>query len=406
MAALGCGVLVLGAAARVQAQGAVGTGPLTAPLADAEPTSGVLRAGPVRLAPGITVSQMGTDSNVFNEAVDPKDDFVIAAIPDVSFFTRLRFVKVSAYGGADLNYFRTYTGERSAGYIGRARVDLLLGRLFPFVGYGQNRRRERPNSEIDTRANQVQTEKSAGLGFELSPTSAIYVSAIRSTTEFQNAVQSDVDLGQSLNRTSEDFNGGVRTALTPLSTLTLRGGLKRDLFVAVPERNADARYFDASFNFVPQAVINGTATVGYTDFQPTDPGVKPYRGLTTSVALTYPLLEIGRLHFVALRSVEYSFDAAEAYYIQMSYMLNYTQRLVGDVDANVQGSRAFFDYGSTATTPERRDQLDLLLGGVGYNLRNRTRVALNYEYSRRRSPALPDRNYERRRVFLSWAYAF
>jgi len=168
------GVLIvvglLGLPAESRSQGAVGSGPLTATLTEVEPTSGVLSMGPVKLAPGITVSQLGIDFNVFHEAENPKEDFIVSAKPDVAVFTRLRFLQVSGYVGADLNYFKKYADERSVGYGARARVDFLLSRLFPFVAYGETQSRERPNSEIDTRANNVQTEKSGGLGFRLSDT--------------------------------------------------------------------------------------------------------------------------------------------------------------------------------------------------------------------------------------------
>ena len=52
---------------------------------------------------------------------------------------------------------------------------------------------------------------------------------------------------------------------------------------------------------------------------------------------------------------------------------------------------ALADRGSTMT-PEgivpHQDLLDTTGASVGYNLRNRMRMALNYEFQRRRSPAL------------------
>ena len=36
--------------------------------------------------------------------------------PDVSFFSRLRFVRLSAYAGSELTYFHNYESERSVGY--------------------------------------------------------------------------------------------------------------------------------------------------------------------------------------------------------------------------------------------------------------------------------------------------
>lgn len=387
-------------------QGAVGAGPLTGPLPDVEPTSGILRMGPVRLAPGITVSQIGVDSNVFHEAENPKEDFIAAGRPDLAVFSRMRFLQVSAYMGAELTYFKKYTDERSLGYIGRARLDFLMSRFFPFVGYAQTETRERPNSEIDVRANSVQTEKSTGLGFRLSATSSVYASANRMTMKFQDAFEEGVNLGQSLNRDTDDYGVGLRTALTPLTTLTLSGGYKEVLFFGDATRNSDSRYATATFNFAPQAVITGTATVGFQHTRYDDPKIEPYRGLTASASVAYPVLEIGRLNFSASRSTEYSFDAADAYYISTVYNLSYTHRIRGAVDVQVSGGRTLADYGHREGTVARNDTTDIVSGGLGYNLRNRTRIGLSYEYSRRRSPELPDQNYEGRRIFISWTYVF
>lgn len=405
-----CGVLIVmgcfWSPVDSQAQSGVGSGPLTSTLTETEPTSGVLSMGPVKLAPGITISQIGTDSNVFHEAVDPKEDFIASGRPDLSVFTRLRFLQVSAYGGVELTYFKKYTSERSVGYAGRTRIDFLMSRLFPFVGYGATKTRERPNSEIDARADNLQTETSGGVGFRLSETSSVYVSANRMTTKFEDAFEEGVDLGQSLNHYTDDYNGGVRTALTPLTTFTLRGGIKRDLFTGDPTRNAESRYVAGSFNFGPEAALSGAAAIGYQDSRYDDPLVTPFRGLTFAASLAYPVLEIGRLSFITTRSTEYSFDAAEAYYVSTNLNLSYTQRLRGAIDARVQAGRSLSDYGSREGSVPRQDTTDTLSGGLGYNLRNRTRVALRYEYSRRRSPALAEQNYEGRRIFLSWTYAF
>lgn len=401
-------VIVMGlawSAVESSAQGSVGAGPLTSTLTDTEPTAGVFGMGPVKLAPGITVSQIGTDSNVFHEAENPKEDFIASGKPDVSAFMQLRFLTVSAYGGAELTYFRTYESERSVGYAGRARVDLLLSRLFPFVGYGQTQSRERPNSEIDARADRLQTEKSGGLGFRLSDTSAVYASAVRSTTKYEKAFEEGIELGPALNHYTDDFSGGVRTALTPLTSVTLRAGYQRDIFTQDPTRNADSRYLTGDFTFAPQASFTGIATLGFQDSKHVDPTVKPFRGITGSAALTYPVLEIGRLNFTAARSTEYSFDAADAYYVSTAFGLTYNQRLRGAVDAQVQGGRTLSDYGRREGSVPKRDTVETVSGGLGYNLRNRTRVGLSYEYARRRSEVAAQ-NYQGRRIFLSWMYAF
>jgi len=202
-----------------------------------------------------------------------------------------------------------------------------------------------------------------------------------------------------------EYSGGVRTDLTPLTALTVSAGVREDTFRFLPLRNADTRIATAALKLDAAAVVTGVVTAGFNDFKAVDPRVRPFRGLVGSVALAYPLLEVGRLDLVATRRLEYSFDAAEAYYLENAISLAYNHRLVGPFDAQVRGGRASFDYGNREGSPPHTDTLDTVETGVGYNLRNRTRVSFNYEYARRRSPALADRNYNRRRVFLAWTFA-
>ena len=108
--------------------------------------------------------------------------------------------------------------------------------------------------------------------------------------------------------------------------------------------------------------------------------------MTGTGFITYPFLEIGRFNFGYNRSTEYSFEEAEAYYLENSVRLIYTHRLFGEVDVQGQAARSFFDYGNRAGSAERRDSLESYNGNLGYNLRNRTRISANYDYARRRSP--------------------
>ena len=90
------------------------------------------------------------------------------------------------------------------------------------------------------------------------------------------------------------------------------------------------------------------------------------------------------------RGIEYSFDTAEAYYVENSVTLTYTHRLFGEVDAQVPGRAIGLRLQrARPTLPPHKDTLDTAGGSLGYNLRNRTRIAVNYEYARRRSPHSP-----------------
>ena len=394
--------------APVAAQSSVGGGPLTGTLTDIEPTVGILTIGRVRFAPGLTVREIGWDSNVFDEPphVGPKEDFVAAVQPDVSAFTRLRFVRISAYGGAELTYYNKYDSERSAGHAGRARVDVLLSRMRPFFGVANTKTRTRPNGEIDTRADRVEREFSGGLAFDLSEYSLVYASAYRMKNDLENAIEDGVDIGRTLSRESDNYQAGIKTDITPLLSVQLFASYQEDRFKFEPVRNAESWLGTATFRFAPEAFMSGIVTVAYRDMNFADPGVKPFRGLVGTATLVYPVLELGRISAAVSRGMEYSFDTVDAYYVEQSATLAYTHLLAGEFDAQIKGSWASFGYDARLNLPSHTDTLRTAGGSVGYNLRNRTRIAVNYEYARRRSPAFEDRNYERRRAFLSWQFAF
>ena len=400
--------MVLGAAGRASAQSSVGQGPLTTSLPDVEPTVGVLTLGPVKVAPGLTIRELGWDSNVFDEAPEesPKSDWVVAAQPDISAFSRLPIVRLSGYAGSELTYYKTYESERSVGYSVRGRADFLFSRIRPFIGGGSAETRERPNGEIDTRADRQLSEVSGGVAFDLSPTSLIYGSGFRSNEDYENAFEDGVDLSQTLTREVQNYQAGLKTDITPLLSLQVFGSYQEDTFPFEPARDSDSRLATAIFSFDPEAVVTGSINLTFRDMEFADGGLEDYRGFTGSAAIIYPFLEIGRFAVALKRGVEYSFDSLEGYYVEQAVNASYTHRLFGEVDAQIRGGHATFEYDARETEPAHTDTLDAVGASVGYNLRNRTRLALNYEYARRRSPVLTKRNYDRRRAYLSWLFAF
>ena len=110
---------------------------------------------------------------------------------------------MSAYAGAELHLLtRPTSSERSVGHSLRARVDVLLSRVRPFVGVGTPETRTRPNGEIDMRADRQEDELSGGLAFDLSRTRWSMASATSSGRHYENAFEDGVDLGRSLNETA------------------------------------------------------------------------------------------------------------------------------------------------------------------------------------------------------------
>ena len=163
--------------------------------------------------------------------------------------------------------------------------------------------------------------------------------------------------------------------------MQLRGGFKQDSSNSI--RFATARLQSATprSRSIADAVVNGSSSFGYQDMQPVDPLVKHFRGLTGSVALTYPLLEIGRFNFGQQHGIDYSFDAQRG--VLRRKLASASSTPIGcsaKSTCRCAARKSFFDYGNREARRRGQDTLDSVNGNLGYNLRNRTRVAVNYEF--------------------------
>ncbi len=69
--------------------------------------------GFIRFTPSITLTNLGVDTNVFNELDDPKDDFTVTFGPKAEFWSRLG-PRGHLYGnvGLDYQYFQEYDSQR------------------------------------------------------------------------------------------------------------------------------------------------------------------------------------------------------------------------------------------------------------------------------------------------------
>jgi hypothetical protein len=117
------GVLLAGMASPILAQGI----PQQPTLPDPEQT-GRYRLGFIRFTPSMNLTNLGVDTNVFNEVEDPKEDFTAVFGPKAEFWSRLG-PRAHIYGsvGLDYQYFHEYESQRSFGTSNVARLDFDPG---------------------------------------------------------------------------------------------------------------------------------------------------------------------------------------------------------------------------------------------------------------------------------------
>lgn len=366
-----------------------------------------LHFGPLAATPTIGLSNLGVDTNVFNQVADPKRDFTATVSPQVQFWIRLGKGRLSGNTRLDYVYFNHYATERAMNTHNEVRVEFPLNRLIPYVTESFVGARERPGYEIDTRSRRKENTLTLGTDVRVRTKTSIGFAAWRFNVSF-NASDSFAGsyLSEVLNRTADGFRVSVRHKLTPLTTLVLDGEAQRDRFASpsVRNRNANSVRVMPGISLDRFALISGSARVGYRKYDTLGPGAPGFRGLVAATDLGYTLLGVTRFSIHTERDLAYSFDVSSPYYVQTGVTGTVTQRVSSQWD--VQGTAGHFrlDYRHIGgVVAGRQDNLFTVGAGAGYRLGPTTRVGVNVDNYRRRS----DRNareYDGLRVGMSVTY--
>jgi hypothetical protein len=368
---------------------------------------GRFRLGFIRYTPSINISNVGVDTNVFNELEDPKDDFTASFGPKAEFWSRLG-TRGRFYGstGLDYQYFREYESQRSFGTSNVARVDVDLGRFMPFVDGNYTNTRVRPGFEIDERARRETYGGHAGLSVRVQSKTRLVGWVGLDSYRFDASESFETaHLSDALDRDSTLFGTGLRVELTPLTTLLADGEVGEDRFVSSPERDADTWKAMGGFRFKPFALIDGTVLVGVRSFETLSPLVPDFDGVIATVDLGYTLHSTrftGRYN----RDVTYSFETVEPYYLQTDWELTVVQKITSALDVVARGGRYRLDYERVGLSSDvrRRDSGARYGGGVGYMLGEFIRLGFDVNYIDRVSEADITRNYDGLRAGLSVTY--
>jgi hypothetical protein len=362
--------------------------------------------GPFAISPNIAIRELGIDTNVFDEPTNPKRDYVVSLAPTINAFGQLGLVRVVINSGTEFTWYARYTNERALGRQLKGRIDFVPSRVRLSVGGGLVQTRERPDLEIELRARRSDRELWGGAAFQVSPMARLYTSVHQRVVDFQdNEVYRGTLLSVALNRQANTFEGGIAIDVTPFTTLLVAGRRSQDRFEFDSRRDSDSNYAMAELAFSADAIIQGRANIGFRDFQPIDPTVERYRGLTSRAGLSFTGFWRGRMDFDASRDVSYSYDFDEGYYVGSSVVATYTQRIVGALDVLARVGAGTMDYGRRAGLEPKVEDLRTLAGGVGYNFNSGARFGVTYEYEVRESDADIDRRYISRRLYASYTYA-
>ncbi|MEQ1727567.1 MAG: outer membrane beta-barrel protein [Vicinamibacterales bacterium] len=348
------------------------------------------RFGPFRIAPAVSLRDVGVDSNVFNEAVNPKSDFTMTFTPRVDSWLRAGRTLIWLAPSADVVYFRTYSNQRSLDRRINARVERSWNRFVPWASGSLGRERQRTNHEFDTRVGRSSTEAALGADLKVSPKVKVGTAVSRITRRHdRDALAFGNNLSLLLDRTTETVSATGTYAWTPLTTISVETQASRDRFPFSSDRDSDSVRVAAGLDFDPRALIAGRFKIGYRKFDGVGGGVPDFRGVTSMASLRTVVRTRTQLQLTLSRDLDYSFEALYPYYVLTSTTLSVIPRLTQkwDVEGRFGMDRLAYEKFVGLSLPDRLVRFIRFGGGVGYHLGRNIRLAFNVDRERRRSPA-------------------
>ncbi len=368
-----------------------------------------VRVGPVALNPTIELTNLGVDTNVFNEPQGlEKQDFTFTLTPKADAWMKLGPTWINGSVRADIVWYQKYTSERSGNTFYTLGWTVPINRLAFGVLGSYLRARERPGFEIDTRALRSEFSGKAAVEYRVLSKTFIGVRGGRQRIDFDDEeTYRGANLSAELDRAVTSAAITIKHQLTPLTAITVDAGSQADRFDFSPDRDTDSTTAGVQVTFDPFALLKGSARFGYRDFVPVDPNVPEYSGTTAAVDLTYVLQGSTKLTFQMNRDVEYSFDVDQPYYLQTGFAGSIAQQIYGPVDVVARAGTQHLAYrdraGTTVAVPERTDRVYTFGAGAGYHVGTDLRIGFTLDKQKRTSDQI-FRSYEGLRFGVSITY--
>jgi hypothetical protein len=379
--------------------------------AQTDTTQAPYRLGPVGLSPTIQLTNVGWDSNVFNQnkEADPPSDFTSVFRPAVDVATRSPRFNLSAHSQWDYYYFRRLSSLRALDIDQSARVDTALNRLSPYVSATWLTTRHRQNLEIDAIVRRRNSNVTLGTALRLSAKTALDVHVARATVDYEGgALFRGAQLADALNRNSARAGVAVRYQATPLTTFSVNLSRSRSRFASSSVRDGDSWEIGPSVEFKPLALISGTASFGFQKTTFRDPTQPEFSSAVASVNLQYTLRGRTQFSVAAQRNLEYSYLETQLDYVlaglqtTVSHRLNQRWDVVGNIGRyGLSYRRRDLETGIERTPSQTFVNYGM---GVGYHF-GRHRLAFNLNHDGRDAD-IPAHEYERLRVTSSLSYVF
>ena len=364
--------------------------------------------GPLALYPSVQLLDAGVDENVFNDGSAPQRDYTMTVASKVLAAVRLGTNELLFQAGSDYVWFQEFTSERSNNAQYAMRFNLSASRFKPFTGAEYVRTRARRSPEIDARARRTDRIALGGVGFDLTPRTALTATIRVEETRYDEGEQfRGVALDEELNRSGRGAEAGVRYAITPLTTIAVMAGYETQTFSQSHLRDLKRYTVGPTFEFSPEAAIRGRVVTAFELFTPEDPALAERKGFAYQAVLNWTLYGRTTFDVGAGRNISYSYQDTEPYYLLTNARLLVSHPLPGRLELYGGGDWEQMAYQwrrDAALAIEGSDRVDTLVaakGGVGFRIAQGFHMRIGVEKTRRRSIVDPLQNFTRTRILTT-----
>jgi hypothetical protein len=380
---IGCGVIA------AASPGSAQTGPRTAP----DVSQSHFRFGRVMLHPTVALTNLGVDTNVFNEPdqLNPKSDFTLTLTPQTDLWLRMGRSWFIGNVKEDVVWYQTYANQRSVNHSAMISWLVPLNRLTFDASVAYLNTRERPGFEIDARPERRELSSRGVAELRIRPKIFVGVRGDRTTTDYAStAVFFGFNLRDQLNRTTTSEGLTVRHQITPLTALTLDVGLEQQRFEFTPLRDSNSTTASLGVRLDRFALVKGSASVGYRNFQPLSSTLPAYKGPIALASLSYIALGTTQVGLTLVRDIQQSFDLNAPYYLLNGGTLSLARRIFGPVDLVGRAGIHTLAYrnriAAVLDQQERSDEVRSYGVGIGYHMGRAIRIGFNVDRQVRSSP--------------------
>ena len=314
-------------------------------------TGRYLKWGPFRVRPGLTIPNLGYDSNVFyrpDSSDKPQEgDYFIALAPRIegvvlfghrAFLTFDERIEYYAYATKnELNYYNQ---------LGAARLTVPFRRFGIYGDVGYIRVRDRPIELQDARPIRKEFPIGAGLILKLGWRTDAELGVIRTRYTANDPDQAGIDtLNDRVEHGTRFKARYLAFGRTRLLLDTSRRTIRFDNAGTAANRDGDERRVLVGIDFGLGGRVFGTARAGWAKFDLVNPAFSGFGGVVADVALGYSFGGSGsRVTFTGVRDVRYSIYESTSLYVYTGGDLSFVKYFNRFLGAELGAGRAALDF--------------------------------------------------------------